>query len=292
MRLFIFAYDRYDTMTTANMCRQENVDHIVLCHSEEAKKAFIACDTASADTLVSTGQPKGLAYNRNAALELMEQDEWAIFLVDDLKTLTTVKDYETRTDGKLGINMDNQKEFGTSYFRQPLTMRDFIHYCHELKEVCESLNTRLGGFCGIDNPPFRDTKWKFNSLADGRAWIVKKGSLRFDLNCQANDDMSWTIQNINRYGTVPINNWILPDCRRWATGGMGTIEERMPTKISEAEYLVNKYPSRVAYAKKAGWPDNSHITIRRSLPNAIVKTLTKQAIETSNTWRQQNPLHK
>ena len=88
MKTFVFAYDRFATMTTPAMLDAEGIDHIVLCHTEEQKQKFIEHGTADPKKLIATGQPKGIARNRNAALEMMDDDEWALFLVDDMKQIT------------------------------------------------------------------------------------------------------------------------------------------------------------------------------------------------------------
>lgn len=110
---------------------------------------------------------------------------------------------------------------------------------------------------------YRRKKWKMNVLADGRAWVVRKTHLRFDENVHSMDDYAWTARNLAEFGVVVINNWVLPDCRRYTAGGYGSKEQRMTQKITEARYLVETYPDYVAYKAKAGWPEGSHVTIRQ-----------------------------
>lgn len=288
MRTFVFGYDRYETMSTSRLLEDEGIDHTVLCHTEEAKQRFIDGGTAEPDRLVATGQPKGLANNRNAALEMMEDGEWALFLVDDLKNVTTVADYWTRTDTRLRITMDNQKKIGPTT-KQPASMRNFMASAYEVVAVCEAMGAHLGGFCGIANPLFRDAKWRFNVLADGRAWVVKKSSLRFDPGAQLIDDMCWTAQNIQRFGIVPVNQWVLPDCKRYTAGAFGSIEQRLPQKAKEAAYLVENYPALVRFAKKAGWPDGTHVQLKRTLDRRITANLEAQAAAVSNDYRATHP---
>jgi hypothetical protein len=96
MRTFIFTYNRYDSITSSMMWEEAGLDHTVLCHTDEAAEQFTAHGRVNPDRLHVTGAPKGLANNRNAALDMMDDGEWALFLVDDLKTLTEVADYDTR----------------------------------------------------------------------------------------------------------------------------------------------------------------------------------------------------
>ena len=58
MRIFVFTYDRFETITTSEYLK--DVPHIVLCHTEEQKTQFIKAGRIHGD-IVATGQPKGLA---------------------------------------------------------------------------------------------------------------------------------------------------------------------------------------------------------------------------------------
>lgn len=288
LKIFVFAYDRYDTMSTSLLLEEENIPHTVLCHTEEAKEEFIRGGTAKPERLHATGQPKGLANNRNAALDMMETGEWALFLVDDLKNVTAVEEYHARDDGRLGISMENQKQIAPRT-RQPITMREYVYTAHETIAACEAMGAHLGGFCGINNPLFRDAKWRFNVLADGRAWVVKKGNLRFDVGAQLIDDLCWTAQNIQHYGVVAVNQWVLPDCKRYTAGAFGSIEQRLPQKAAEANYLVTNYPALIRHAKKAGWPDGTHVQLKRTLSRDMINALEATAVSVSNQYRHDNP---
>lgn len=275
MRTFIFTYNRYDSITSSMMWEEAGLDHTVLCHTDEAAEQFTAHGRVNPDRLHVTGAPKGLANNRNAALDMMNDGEWALFLVDDLKTLTEVADYDTRPQAALGINMKNQRQLAPT-LKQPITPNEFMGRCDELVNACETVGAKLGGFAGIDNPLFRDRHWKFNVLADGRCWVVQKSTLRFDTGAQMIDDLCWCAQNIQRFGTIVVNQWVLPDCARYTAGSFGSIEQRLPQKLAEAKHLVTTYPGLVRYKAKAGWPDGSHVVLRRTL-----KDTDRRALETA-----------
>jgi hypothetical protein len=281
MRTFVFTYNRFDTLTTPSVWEAEGLDHIVLCHDDEARDRFVEAGRVNPDRLVATGEPKGLANNRNAALEMMETDEWALFMVDDLKSLSEVADYDTRPQRALGIDMDNQREFPRSMMQSPISATQFVERAHELARVCDAMDSRLGGFCGIANPIFRDRHWRFNVLADGRAWVVKKSSLRFDTGAQMIDDVCWNAQNIQRFGVVVVNQWVLPDCERYTAGSFGSIDERMEQKLREAAHLTSTYPGLITTKRKAGWPDGSHVVLRRTLDRRTREELERTALEAS-----------
>lgn len=263
-RVFVFTYDRFDSITTSMMLEESEIDHIVLCHTEEQREQFIKHGRVREDRLIATGAARGLAYNRNFALDMMDEGEWAMFLVDDLKKVTELDTYDSElTFSPLPITMKNSGEW-TKRFRKEITMDKFMERAVETARHCEKLGGHLAGFAGIDNPPYRTKKWAMNTLADGRAWMVQKTDLRFDENVQLIDDLCWTALNIDRFGVVVNNLWVLPDCRRYTKGAFGSIEERMPQKLKEASYLVSTYPHLITFKKKAGWPEGSHVVLKRA----------------------------
>lgn len=262
MRVFVFTYDRYDSITTSQMLEDEGIDHIVLCHTEEQKQRFIEAGRVRPERLIATGRSRGLANNRNFALEMMEEDEWAMFLVDDLKSVTELNNYD-RAQSPLPINMANQGTY-KERFSTPITMAKFLQRAEELSRKCDAYNCYLGGWAGINNPIFRCDHYKTNVLADGRAWIVKKSHLRFDENAQMIDDLCWTAQNIQEFGIVIVDLWILPDCRRYSKGGFGSIDDRMEQKLREAKHLVQTYPSLIQFKEKTGWPFGAHVVLRQT----------------------------
>jgi hypothetical protein len=261
MKIFVFTYDRYNSISTSQLLEDENIDHIVLCHTEEQKERFIAGGRVKAERLVVTNKPKGLAYNRNFALDMMEDGEWAIFLVDDLNFVTELHKHEQYVENYIPIDFSNQGEWKFK-FVEPLTMKGFVKRSQELVDYCEEVKSNLGGWCGIDNPVYRAKHYTYNTLADGRAWVVKKTHLRFDENVQLIDDLCWTALNIKEFGITVVNQWVLPDCKRYTAGSFGSIEQRLPQKLKEASYLVETYPELIMFRKKAGWPEGSHVVLR------------------------------
>jgi hypothetical protein len=260
MKVFVFTYDRYDSITTSAMLEAEGIDHVVLCHSIEAREAFREGGLVLPQRIMATEAPKGLAYNRNVALDLMDMDEWAVFLVDDLKTITELRNYDTAVD-PLPMTMANQTAY-RKRFQTPISMTQFMQRADQLVAHCERKGAKLGGWCGIANPIYRKGHWGYNVLADGRAWVVKKSALRFDENVQMIDDLCWTALNIMHFGTVVIDRWLLPDCKRYTAGAFGSIEDRIEQKLHEAAYLVSTYPDLIAYKAKTGWVPGSHVVLK------------------------------
>ncbi len=262
MKVFVFGYNRYDSMTTSLMLENEGIDHTVLIHTEEAKEQFLKHGTVKENRVLVTNNPRGLGIQRNTAIDMMDEGEWALFLVDDLKDVTELRNYDRVTEPAIPITTKNQGHYAER-FKNPITMERFVQRAKELAKKCEASGSNLGGFAAIDNPLFRAKHWTFNVLADGRALVIRKTHLRFDPVVQTIDDYGFTALNIRTFGVVVVNQWVLPDCRRYSEGGYGSLNERMEQKIADAKYLVDNFPDIVAYRDKPGHPYGSHIAIRQ-----------------------------
>lgn len=261
MKIFIFTWDRYDTIRTPRFFDTENINYSLLVHSEEQAAKFIQHNLINPNNIIVTNKPKGLAYNRNFALDCMQMDEWALFFVDDLISIKELINYDTQPTEDLGITIANAPLY-SKHFKKQINATTFLSRCKESINKAEEDNLKLVGFAGFTNHLFLTKKWKYNSVADGRCWLVKKTSLRFDENVQLIDDVCFTALNMKHFNGVLINQWIIPDCERYTAGAFGSIEQRLPQKISECKYLVDTYPEFIKYADKKGWPTGSHVTIK------------------------------
>ena len=260
MKIIIFTYDRYDTITTSKYW--EGIPHTVLCHTEEAKQKFIKAGNVHGD-LIATNVPKGLSFARNYALDMLQDGEWGLFMVDDLIDITMLGSYFEQTENDLNIDYENQNKYKED-FKSKCSPVDFLKVCEDTIAHAEELGFAFCGFSLTDNAAWRGKKYKYWGLADGRCWLVKKTDIRQDTNVHCIEDYCFTSKNLEKFGGLVINSWALPDCRRYSEGSYGSIEKRMPQKIKECKYLVDTYPEFIAYKAKKGFPENAHITIRQN----------------------------
>jgi hypothetical protein len=263
-KVFVFAHNRYESMTTPLMLEADGVDHTVLVSQPWRAEKFVAGNRVVPERLHVTGLPDGLAYSRNAALDLMEEGEWALFLVDDMKQCYELDSYDEETVSHLPITYENQNLYRRK-FRKPISTAQLLQRGLDAIPHLESIGCNLLGWAGFENPMFRKGKWGYNIMADGRAWLVRKTHLRFDENAQIIDDLCFTAQNIQEFGIVAVDRWILPDFRRYTAGGLGLFHERIEAKTKEAAYLVANYPDLITYKQKTGWPYGSHVALRAGL---------------------------
>ncbi len=258
MKIIIFTYDRYDTISTSKYFK--DIKHTVLCHDNESKNKFIDAGNIYGD-IIATQQRKGLSNNRNFALDMLKDDEWALFFVDDLIGMTFLKTYYKHKEDKLDIDFANVPEY-RKLFKEKLSPKRFLKICEQTINHAEEKGFNLCGFSLTDNPLFRNKKYSYWSLVDGRCWLVKKTKLRQDNNVNCIEDYNFTALNLKTFGGVVVNNWVLTDCVRYGTGSYGSLKKRMPQKIIESKYLVNKFPEFLMFADKANMPKNSHIRVR------------------------------
>jgi hypothetical protein len=110
-------------------------------------------------------------------------------------------------------------------------------------------------------------KFTHKGLADGRFWLVKKSSYKFDLNAQLIDDVNWTAENLVRHGNVLVLNWLVHYFSRYTAGGFGSTEQRKALRKKECAYLANKFDPLVRVASKPGWDEGTHIKLFASKGN-------------------------
>ena len=180
MKIFIFTYDRYDSITTSEYFK--NNDHIILCHDEESKQKYLEHNRIYGD-IIATKEPKGLANNRNYALNMMEKGEWALFFVDDLIQINEYNYYDEADYEDIPDTIDPNKSFN-----KKIDSKNFIKRCETEIQKCEKDGAFLSGFASNENGYFLKRKYKYKNHVDGRAWLVKKDVLSFDTNTQLIDD--------------------------------------------------------------------------------------------------------
>lgn len=273
MKVFTFFYNRFETATTSKALYENGIEHYVMVHSQNDLQKFNQYETIKGHPIV-TNQMKGLAYQRNCALDMMKEDEWGVFMCDDFqRILSYKKKYIFDKIDKLPITFENQQFFRlktkNSKFGGEMSLKEMFSMFPFLIDIAEKNNIHLIGFGLHDNPLNLANKFGFKGLADGRFWLVKKSSYKFDLNAQLIDDVAWTSENLIRHGNVLILNWTVPYFKRYTSGGFGSTQERKKQRIKECQYLVNKYNPLVRIANKKNWDYGTHIRIYGSKNNIL-----------------------
>lgn len=265
MKVFTFFYNRFETATTSKALFENGIEHYVLMHSEQDLSKFKEGGTLKGTPIV-TNQQKGLAYQRNSALDMLKDGEWGVFMSDDfLKIRSYPEKWILSKTDRLPITLANQHEFALygprKKFASEMSLKDMFALFPKLIDVAEKNKIHLVGFGLHDNPMNLIRKFSFRGLADGRMWLVKKSHYRFDANAQSIDDYAWTSENLVRHGNVLILNWTVPYFSRYSAGGFGTEKQRESQRNKECEYLVSKFHPLIRFAEKANHAYGTHIKI-------------------------------
>jgi hypothetical protein len=261
LKVFTFYSNRFESATTSIALEEAGIPHRVLIHNQEQADGFAKTGIVRGE-LVITGKPRGLAYQRNAALDLVDRGGWCAFLCDDyLRSASLPKELILSSVQKLDVTMENQALFRFSKKDNTVSLKEVFDLAPMLIEIAEKNGIHLIGFALDDNPHRLTSKFGTTGLADGRFWLIKKSFYRFDENAQLADDVAWTAENLVRHGRVLILNWLIPYFRRYTAGGFGSMQERLELRRKECEYLARKYDPLVQIAHKTGWPEGTHLRI-------------------------------
>lgn len=258
MKVFTFFYNRFDTASTSLALAQNGIDHTVLIHTTDDLQKFTKGGTLHGNPVV-TNNGKGLAYQRNSALEMMDAGEWGVFMCDDfLKIKAYSKEFIFSKTQTIDINQQNQNKYR---LKNEINLKEMFSWFPKLISLAEANNIHLIGFGLHDNPMNLRKKFTTRGLADGRFWLVRKSHYKFDVNAQLIDDVAWTAENLVRHKNVLILNWCVPYFERYTAGGFGSTTERKALRMKECAYLANKYDPLVKIAEKPGWDYGTHIRL-------------------------------
>lgn len=271
MKVFTFYYNRYQNATTSKELKKNDIDHYVMLHNHEDYEKFKKFDTIQGKPII-TNQSKGLAYQRNYALSMMQEGEWAAFMCDDF---IKIKSYPINVIQSnlehLPVDTTNQKYFGfyskSAKHVQEFSLKQMFKLFPFLIEKAESKKIHLIGFALHTNPLNLRNKFIYRGLADGRFWLIKKSNYQFDEKAQLIDDVAWTAENLIRHNNVLVLNWTIPYFGRYTAGGFGSTVERKVQRKKECQYLCMKYHPLVRLAKKANWDYGTHIKLFGSQNN-------------------------
>lgn len=268
MKVFTFFYNRFNTATTSKALHENRIKHRVLIHKETDYDLFKKGGTLWGEGIVTNAE-KGLAYQRNHALNMMDVGEWAVFMCDDFKKVVSYPKQQILSKKlSLDVTFENQNQFRLT--KQPaMNLNEMFEMFPKLIELAEHNNIHLIGFGLHDNPMNLRKKFSHRGLADGRFWLVKKSTYKFDTNAQLIDDVAWTCENLVRHYNVLILNWTVPHFSRYTAGGFGSTEERKELRKKECAYLCAKFDPLVKIAKKPNWDYGTHIRIFGNSKNII-----------------------
>lgn len=261
MKIIIPSYQRASTITTPGVFAGGPFDVHVVVHTEEEADAYRAAGRLPEGTqLHVSNTPPGLTHqSRWITSRLVKLGEWFVKADDNIRRLTAVPEPEYDLDS-LPVQDDKSLR---PLFEETCPPERFSHIVAEMMGECERVGSCYGGFATVPNFYFRGKKWRYVGYVIGKLVVMKAAMFdHFDPNIVAMEDYSVTAVNLLTTGRVVINNFVKPEAGHYETGGIGTYEERLPAKIADAEYLINKYPGLFRYKEKQGCHPKAELQIR------------------------------
>lgn len=237
MKIFIFESDRYKTTTTPSFFS----NYFALVHNQEQYDAFSSAGTLDMSQTWITNQPKGLPYQRNFALDKMDIGEWAMFICDDLIGVEEYEEYDK--------NVKPDPLYPKDYIE--ISEEQFLKRCAESITKAEDIGAYLVGFSHYSNSFFRVNKWRTAAKVDGNCCLIKKSHLRYGVTYPRTGDWKFSIDNLEAFGTILMNNWIYVSMEKWTAGGQGTKDERRESRHEEIDRLIKQHPNHVKLGPKS-----------------------------------------
>jgi len=234
MKIFLMYYDRFNNATTSKMIDK---DHIVLCHNNKQKFNCIS----EKGLLLETNQPKGIQNNFNYGLDLLEKNEWGIFLSDDL-----IRGRKLLDDKFIDCNVN-------------WVLEELINVLPK----CDKMGVNMVGLNSTGNPFYAKKKYSKFGLVDGRCFAIKKTSFRFHDKINTIPDYYATAYHLKKYGGNLILNYCFLEFERYTKGGLGSVDERINDKLKDVKIMLNLFPNNVKIKDKPNEPKGSHIIIKR-----------------------------
>lgn len=263
MKIFINSYNRPDAISVHKLLDADSIPYKIILHNEEQKELYLKNPSIKEENLIVSNMPVGMTGIRSWLLDtLVLKDEWYLILDDNITEFQAVKhDYYFSEN----LPVKEQPEKYKDIFENKISAKRFMEIVAETIERAEKNGVKLCGFASNINFFFRNKKWREVGYVIGKTQLIKKSDLKYDLNAgyeMAMDDFLWTAQNLERFGKVLINNYAVGLKKHYAKGGIGTYDERLPQKLKDTSYLINRFRGLFRYKVKAGCHPKAELAIR------------------------------
>jgi hypothetical protein len=253
LRIFIPSKGRANVLTTPQLLEQYGIDYTIVLHNDQEKQDYLKNKTLNHKKILVANVPIGMPQIMHFINTQIKKDEWILKLDDNIRSFTAVDDAHY----KMATAPADRK-----IFNGEITPIKFLQLVEDTIKEADKRGAKFIGFAVTDNPMFRSKKYRDVGYALGKMVCIKGSDLQFDLGLQTRDDFEFTCQHLLRYGRVLINNFIKANAGHYEQGGCGTFDQRLPQRIADCVYLMNKYPMLLRYKTQKECPPKSDIQLR------------------------------
>jgi len=246
MKIFIPTYGKYDGVKTLELEQLQNLDVILLVHNQdEYEKYKLNYPNANIKiTEAKTGIAGKQTQIKNALDKFVNENEWVLFLDDDIKRVFGWKAGFEKQD-KVDYETDSSLKRDIWYTQ--ITKTRLFEACTESINRAESIGAYLCGFAVTENPMFNCNKWSHRGFVHGKAMLWKKdSSFLFDEKILDMDDYSWSLEHLYKYKKVVINRSVAFENDYFGDGGHNNNSyDRDEARIIDSKYLMKRFPTYV-----------------------------------------------
>lgn len=272
--IYIPSYNRAETIKTPLYLEKSDIKYKVLLHSEKCRESYVRAGRVPESKIIVTGANFGITNQRNWIVEnLAKKGEWYVSLDDNITGFKRVVDeyYHSRKS----INVQDKK-INASVYSHEFSAKEYVELLEKDINVAEQINAEYIGYATVDNYFFNSKKYKSVGYVISKACAVKYSGLKYDPKLEAMEDFGYCASQILKNNCVLINSWIKPIAGHYEKGGIGTYEQRVPRKIIDCQYLMEKYPNFFRYKIKKGCHPKAELQIRFHNPSQVAE------------WKKQN----
>jgi len=270
IKIFIPSKGRSKTICTHLYLDSQDIDYKIVLHNEKEKEEYIKNSNIRLEKIIVSNAALCLPAQREwMRKNLFQDNEWGIFLDDNIKTFHCLQNDHYRKENLDSNFVKNNPSLFRQLFDQEIKPKKFLELCFEMIEIAEKQKAFLCGFATVDNPLFRCKKFKNFAYVIGKATIRKKTQISFPENWFCQEDYHDVAEHLLHFGKVLVNSYIKPVSKHYQEGGIGNYEKRLPHKIQLNNMLMKKYPDLFRYNQKVNCPKEAEIQIRLTTENQI-----------------------
>lgn len=259
--IYIPSYNRATTIKTSGYLDACGVPYKVLLHSPACKQAYVEAGRVKEENIIVTGAPFGITNQRNWMVQnLAKQGEWYISLDDNIGGFKRFDDFIYKSASHI-IDVEDPS-ITQRNFNHPVSATELMQIFAETIDIAELRHAEYVGFATVDNYYFNSKKYKEVGYVISKAVAIKYNGLSYDPNLEAMEDFGYCAEQLLKNDRVIINSWVMPIAGHYEKGGIGTYEQRVPRKIVDCKYLMQKYPNLFRYKVKKDCHPEAEIQIR------------------------------
>ena len=267
--IYIPSYNRAETIKTSRWLDTENIGYKVILHTEKCKAEYISAGLVKEENIIVSHAPSGITPQRNwIAKNLTERGQWFLTFDDNVSGFNRVSDDYYQSHRKLDVKSASITQHD---FKQSVSPTDYLERLKEDILLAEKIGAEYIGYATTDNYFFNGTKYKSVGYIVSKVVAIKYSGLSYDPNLEAMEEFGYCADQLIKNNCVLRNNWLKSINGHYEAGGIGVYEARVPRKIQDCKYLMQKYPNLFRYKVKKGCHPKAELAFKVNSTKRLIE---------------------